>query len=108
MAAIRKAIFFWNAFHNVTVVPCPRQFDALIFTPLFDLEKDRKKLKNGAKKQGNWIPFASTLFATKILHFSNIKAFLKPFWKTPLSLVAQPPPFLPGSFCLFLAEPLKG
>merc|ERR1712020_141980 len=105
MAAISNPIFFCNAFHNVKRVPRPRQFDELFFISLCDLEKDRKKLKNGAKNRVIWIPLAPTLFATKILNFSNIKAFLQPFLKTPLSLVAQAPPFLPGSFCLFLAEP---
>ena len=105
MAATRKAIFFWNAFHNVKVVPCPRQFDELFFISLCDLEKDRKKLKNGAKNRVIGPHLAPTLFATKILNFSNIKAFLQPFLKTPLILVAQRPPFLPGSFCLFLGHP---
>ena len=69
MAAIRKPIFFWNAFHNPNVVPCPRQFDAIIFTPLWEPEKDDKKLKKRGYKVGWLDPLCPTLFATKIPNF---------------------------------------
>merc|ERR1712020_487602 len=108
MAAISNPIFFCNAFHNVKRVPCPRQFDELFFISLCDLEKDRKKLKNGAKNRVNWIPLAPTLFATKILNFSNIKAFLQPFSKNALNPGCTTTPFF-ARFCVFiLREPLEG
>ena len=52
MAAIRKPIFSSNAFHNLKAIPCPPQFDEIIFTPMCEPEKDGKKLKKRGPKIG--------------------------------------------------------